>query len=92
MKIEMEMNALADPADRFFFGGGASFDRWDLTWVPTPFSTFSTDLGHFVLELLNFDICMLIFYYLVIWVGQNRPLYAFGVGHGLNAPTPRWIR
>ena len=56
--ISMLVQPGADPADRFFWGGGKSWRRGPK--LP-PFSSFSTDLGHFILKLLNFDIFMLNF-------------------------------
>ena len=43
-------NTRADPADRF--EGGGKF--WPMGPYLPPFSTLSTDLGHFVLKLLKF--------------------------------------
>ena len=71
---------LADPADRL---GQGKF--WRRGPNLHPFSTFPTDLGHFILKLLNLDIFFyfmfnLIFirFFCVGGEGANRPLCAFG--------------
>ena len=42
-------------------------------------------VGHFILKLLYLNILYLLFFYiyLVVWVGPNSPVYAFG--EGINA-------
>ena len=62
----------ADSADRFGEVGGKFWPRGPN--LP-PFSTFFTDLGRFILKLLNFDIYfyfMCTFYiYLVVWLAKH---------------------
>ena len=80
MPFNLEYYAGADPADRFFLGGGGK--SWRRGPNLPPLSSFSTDLGHFILTLLYFDIyffIMLIFkaYFVVGGGGQTghfRPL------------------
>ena len=73
----------ADPADRF--GEGGKF--WPRRPNLPPFSIFSTDLGHFILKLLNFDIFYDVFYLVVGGGGAKRTLRAFGAW-----PVAPWIR
>ena len=42
------------------------------------FSNFSTDLGHFIWKLLNFDIYFIFNIYLVVLGGPKHTLRAFG--------------
>ena len=59
MVMPFNLGALrrADPADRFFWGGKS----WRRGPNLPPLSSFSTDLGHFILKLLNFDIYFLFY-------------------------------
>ena len=76
----------ADPADRF--GGGGNF--WPRGPNLPPFSTFSMDLGHFILTLLNFDtyfLCYVYFLYLFICFWGGGKTYSQSVwGHGPVGP------
>ena len=70
-------SALADPAVRFFFGGGGQV----LAEGPNlpPFSSFSMDLGYFILKLLNFDMYFLFYVKFLslfsrLGGGRNGPL------------------
>ena len=81
------------PADRFFFwGGGKSWRRGPNL---LPLSSFSTDLGHFISKLLNFDIDFFILCYILSLFsrffggGKQTTLGLWGWGHG---PVPPWIR
>ena len=59
-----------------------------------PFSTLSTDLGHFILKLLNFDIYFLFyvnFLYLFSRFGGTKHTFR-ALGGGDMAPLPPWIR
>ena len=56
----MAWQSLADPANFFFFGGGGGQVLAERPKLP-PFSSFSTDLGQFILRLLNFDIYVLFY-------------------------------
>ena len=91
--------ALADPADRFFLcvcvcvlWGGASFGRGGLTY---PFSSFSTDLGHFISKLLNFDIYFLFYIKFLslfsLFCGGKQATLGHLGGMALSAPPPPWI-
>ena len=90
-KQQSVKEAGADPADRFFFWGGKS---WRRVSNLLPFSSFSTDLGHFILKLRNFDI------YFLFYVRFLSLFSRFGgqTGHfrpwGVMAPCPLppWIR
>ena len=70
---------LADPEVRFGGGGGRQLLAGGPN--PPPFSTFSPDLGHFILKLLNFDHYFLFHFYCFysFWSGPPRRL---GLGEG----------
>ena len=68
--------------------GGSKF--WPRGPNLLPFSTFSADLGHFILKLLNFDIYFIFnvyFLYLFRRFGWGpKALHAFGEDHGPKCP------
>ena len=70
---------LTDQADVLFLGG-VSFGGGDLLYPH--FLLSSTDLSHFILNLLMFDIYFLLYSYFYIYLfgrlGANRPLSALG--------------
>ena len=77
----------ADPADRF----------WGKFWLRgpnlSPFSTFSTDLGHFILKMLNFDIIFILFiFYIYLSFGvktHSQSVWGAMAPCPLDPPMPR---
>ena len=66
-----------------FFGGA---NLWRRGSNLPPFSSFSTDVGHFILKLLNFDIYFLFYVqFLSLFGGGKQDALGLG-GMALNAP------
>ena len=85
MLCYVHLQTLADAAGRFFGGGGFLTEGPNLP----PFSSLSTDLGHFILKLPNFDIYFLFyvkFLSLFSRFGDQTDFMLLGRAMALNAP------